>query len=140
MDRKSEKSDMNLSKIIFYVSFVLLLGVAPAIAEKTTAQTEVALLSNYPLKINISSGCVSDGAIFKIINTGSKWPQTARLKLYFADDMKLIAERRIRLASQQQLSFIVGDEIKEGRPVAVWLDPQWYERPFAFDAKLNCKQ
>lgn len=91
------------------------------------------------LKIDIRSGCTSKGVVFKIVNRGKKWPRTARLKLFNVDDNTLISERRLRLASLQQVSFIVSDKVNQGRRIGVWVEPDWYERPFAFDAERDCK-
>jgi len=93
--------------------------------------------------MNVTATCVDKDikgdAVFKVVNRGAKWPRTGVLKLYYADDRTLIGQRRLRLADHQRVSFVVKNKIMAGRPVAVWIDPEWYNRDFAFDAALRCQ-
>ncbi|MCR4379031.1 MAG: hypothetical protein NUV50_13170 [Rhodospirillales bacterium] len=91
------------------------------------------------LQLEITSACTGSGTEFRIINRGNKWPQTGFLRLYHADDRSLISERKLRLGAGQKVSFVVKEEISQGRPVAVWVEPEWYKREFGFDASLDCK-
>ena len=89
--------------------------------------------------MEITSSCTEKGAVFKIINRGAKWPRTGYLRLYRADTKAPIGERRLRLAPGQKVSFVVKDKVMKGRPVAVWVEPEWYKREMEYDATINCK-
>jgi len=108
-------------------------------AAELLAQAEIAAAPPAFLRLEITSSCIDSGAIFKVTNRGAKWPRTGFLKLYYADDKTLIGQRRLRLADNQRVSFVVKDKIMTNRPVAVWVEPEWYQREFEFDAALNCK-
>lgn len=99
---------------------------------------ELAVTAPVFLQLEITSTCTPEGVLFKIINRGDKWPRTGFLRLYHADDKSLISERRLRLGQGQKVSFVVKDDISQGRPVAVWVEPEWYKRDFEYDAKLLC--
>jgi hypothetical protein len=102
------------------------------------AQAQITTPPLEKLRLQVSSACGETGAVFKVTNRGTHWPRTGLLKLYYADDNTLIGQRRLRLADQQKISFLVKKTISAGRPVAVWIEPQWYERDFTFDAALTC--
>jgi len=108
-------------------------------AAEPVNQAQVAATPPVFLQLEITSACNEDGALFKIINRGGKWPRTGFLRLYHADDKTLIGERRLRLGEGQKVSFVVKNKIAQGRPVAVWVEPEWYKREFEFDANLACK-
>lgn len=131
---------MKRSKTLF-ASVTALLMIVPFIvqAEVQVNQAEVAVSPPVFLKLEITSSCTDKGAVFKIINRGGKWPRTGFLRLYHADDKSLLGERRLRLGSGQKVSFVVKKKIARGRPVAVWIEPEWYKRDFEFDANLTCK-
>jgi hypothetical protein len=130
---------MKLSKLVFGLFAAAWLAVPMAVnAAEQVGQAQVAVSPPVFLQLEITSACTSDGAEFKIINRGGKWPRTGFLRLYHADDKSLIGERRLRLGMGQKVSFVVKDKISQGRPVAVWVDPEWYKRDFEFDANLNC--
>ena len=102
------------------------------------AQRDIAAAPPEPLSLDIASTCQDGGGLFMIANRGTKWPRTGNLKLYYADDHSLIGERRLRLAGNQRITFVVKDTVMKGRPVAVWIDPGWYKRAFKADASLSC--
>lgn len=102
------------------------------------SQAQIAATPPVFLQLEITSACTDKGAIFKIINRGGKWPRTGFLRLYHADSKSMIGERRMRLAPGQKVSFVVKDKITKGRPVAVWVEPEWYKRDFEFDASVSC--
>lgn len=114
-------------------------AIAPVLAApEVLAQAQIITPPLEKLSLHISSACGETGAVFKVTNKGAHWPRTGLLKLYYADDNTLIGQRRLRLADQQKISFLVKKTIAAGRPVAVWIEPQWYERDFTFDAALTC--
>ena len=91
------------------------------------------------LQLEITSTCSDKGAVFKIINRGAKWPRTGFLRLYHADNKSMIGERRLRLAPGQKVSFVVKNKVMKNRPVAVWVEPEWYKREMEYDASITCK-
>jgi len=107
-------------------------------AEDPVSQAQIAATPPVFLQLEITSACTDKGAVFKIINRGGKWPRTGFLRLYHADSKSMIGERRMRLAPGQKVSFVVKDKISKGRPVAVWIEPEWYKRDFEFDASASC--
>ena len=107
-------------------------------AAQPLSQAQVAATPPVFLQLEITSSCSDKGAVFKIINRGGKWPRTGFLRLYHADSKSMIGERRMRLAPGQKVSFVVKDKVSKGRPVAVWVEPEWYKRDFEFDARASC--
>lgn len=130
---------IKLSKTLTTSLSALLLAVPLAAhAAGPATQAQVAVTPPVFLQLEITSTCSDKGAVFKIINRGGKWPRTGFLRLYHADDKTLIGERRLRLGKGQKVSFVVREKISKGRPVAVWVEPEWYKREFEFDANLSC--
>lgn len=108
-------------------------------AAESADQAQIAVTPPVFLQLEITSTCTPEGVLFKIINRGDKWPRTGFLRLYHADDKSLISERRLRLGQGQKVSFVVKETVTQGRPVAVWVEPEWYKRDFEYDANLSCK-
>jgi len=136
---------MKLFKSLFGLAFAPLaltmsavVPVSSSHAAELLAQSEIAAAPPALLRLEINSSCGENGAVFKVTNRGGKWPRTGFLKIFYADDKSLIGQRRLRLADNQRVSFVVKDKIMSGRPVAVWVEPQWYKRDFEFDASMNC--
>ena len=113
-------------------------GVTPSDAAELIAQAQIAAAPPALLRVEVSSTCADQGAVFKITNRGEKWPRTGLLRLYYTDDQSLIGQRRLRLADHQRVSFAVKNKLISGRPIGVWLDPSWYKRSFKFDAQTRC--
>ena len=99
---------------------------------------QVAAVPVIVLNVDVTGTCASKGAIFKIVNTGIKWPRTAMLRIYHTDDKSVITERRLRLAHEQTVTFVVKKKDFNGQPVGVWIEPDWYQRNFKYDVKVNC--
>lgn len=131
---------MKLSKIFISAAAGAMMA-TPVMAQSAGSSNPDQLAISPPvfLQLEITSACTDKGAEFKVINRGSKWPQTGFLRLYHSDERKLVSERRIRLAEGQKVSFIVRDEISQGRPVGIWIEPEWYEREFTYDANVTCR-
>lgn len=123
----------------FCTAGLLSLAAVGASQAQTISQAEVAVTPPAFLQLEITSSCTDQGAVFKIINRGTKWPRTGYLRLYHADTKDMIGERRLRLAPGQKVSFVVKKKVMNGRPVAVWVQPEWYEREMEYDATINCR-
>jgi len=134
---------MERSKCVSAASSVVALFVFSAIFFFASAATDVAQAGDAAtppefLRLEVTSACTDKGAVFKIINRGGKWPRMGHLRLYYADIKSEIGERRLRLAPGQKVSFVVKKSVSKGRPVGVWVEPEWYKREFEFDARTNC--
>ena len=107
-------------------------------AANAPAAQELAVATPVFLQLEITSSCTDKGAIFKIINRGKKWPRHGVLYLYHSDDKSVMAERKLRLAPNQKVSFVISKEKSNGRPLGMWIEPEWYKREFGYDAKSTC--
>lgn len=132
---------MKLSKVYMGIcsATLVVFALISASHAQSIDQAQVAVTPPVFLQLEITSSCTDKGAVFKIINRGGKWPRTGYVRLYHADDKSIIGERRLRLAPGQKVSFVVKDKIMKGRPVAVWVEPDWYKREMEFDASTSCR-
>ncbi|MDH5490044.1 MAG: hypothetical protein OEX17_08970 [Rhodospirillaceae bacterium] len=124
-----------------FSAFVVMSVFALALSESKAASAEAQELAVNPvsfLQLEITSTCTDKGSLFRIINRGQKWPRNGVLHVYFADDQSSMTERRIRLAPNQKVSFVIDNNKSAGRPVGMWIEPEWYKRDFAYDAKTSC--
>jgi len=107
-------------------------------ADDKVLPNQVAVVPVIVLKVDVTGTCTDKGAVFKIVNTGIKWPRTGMLRVYNTGDKSVITERRLRLAHGQTVTFVVKKEKFSGQPMGVWLDPGWYHRNFKYDVKVSC--
>ena len=134
---------MKFAKALGFLGVAAVMGMGlgkTAHAQELLAQAEVAATPPVFLRLEVTSGCTENGAIFKVINRGEKWPRTGFLRLYYADTKTVIGERRLRLASGQKVSFLVQPKVMQGHPVAVYIEPEWYKREMEYDASIKCPQ
>ncbi|MCK4938819.1 MAG: hypothetical protein KAR80_00920 [Rhodospirillaceae bacterium] len=103
-----------------------------------TQAQELAVVAPMFLQLEITSSCTEKGSVFRIINRGKKWPRHGVLRLYNTDDKSVMADRKLRLAPNQKVSFVISKEKSKGRPIGMWIEPEWYEREFDYDAKSAC--
>ena len=91
------------------------------------------------VNVEILSACMEGTAMFKIVNLGDKWPRLGKLKVYEIKEgqAKEISEREMRFAKGQKASF----RLKNIGParVGLFVEPSWYERPFKYDAEVDCR-
>ena len=90
------------------------------------------------VNLEIVSACVGGVATFKIVNVGERWPEMGTLKIFSVSNgqSKPVSEREIRFAKGQKASFRLKSE--GNSDIALFVDPSWYKRPFAFDAEVTC--
>jgi len=130
---------MMMKSVLTFLSAVGISALSfTAQAEDQATPFQVAAVPPAVLQLDISTACTDKDSVFKIVNNGAKWPRTSTLRVYTADNQSVISERRLRLALGQKVTFVVKDTVSEGRPVAVWVEPSWYQRDFKFDATINC--
>ena len=81
-----------------------------------------------------------DGApAFQVTNLGDRWPRLGEISIYRTDTKSMLTQRRVRMINSQQLLFKVPNEqAKDAGEVGIFIEPSWYDRPFAYDAKLKC--
>lgn len=109
-----------------------------AMATTDMPPQELAAVTPVFLQLEITSSCTDKGSIFKIINRGKKWPRQGILHVYYSDDKAVMTERRLRLAPNQKVSFVINKGKSSGRPIGMWIEPEWYKREFGYDAKSAC--
>jgi len=91
------------------------------------------------VNLEIVSACVDNTATFKIVNLGDKWPQLGKLKIFHTinGQTKTVSERNMRFAQGQKASFRMKN-VGNAR-IGIFVEPSWYDRPFQFDAEVDCK-
>ncbi|MEX0694104.1 MAG: hypothetical protein WD075_06655 [Rhodospirillales bacterium] len=116
-------------------------GLPIPLEERQGAQVRIldlAQADGVPVNLEIVSACVGDVATFKIVNVGERWPEMGTLKIFHVSNgqTKSISEREMRFAQGQKASFRLKSE--GNGDIALFVDPSWYKRPFAFDAEVKC--
>lgn len=101
-------------------------------------KVELASTQANPIDVDVVSGCVSNVAMFQIVNVGEAWPRMGKLHVIRISNgnSKTLAKRSMRFAAGQKASFRLKDIGTD--TVAVFVEPSWYERPFKFDAEVTC--
>lgn len=89
------------------------------------------------VKLNVNAKCEGGEAQFEIVNAGDRWPAMATVKILRTDTRAEIAQREMRMAPGQRMVYRAKGA-PSGTEVGLWIEPGWYERPFAFDAVIAC--
>ena len=109
-----------------------------------TGERKVAALSTEavanPLKFSIDATCRNGNAIFSFINRGQEWPEAGKFSVYRTEDDSLLKQRRMRVNRGQRISFRVRRAAESGLELGMWVQPEWYERAFAYDVRIKCRQ
>ena len=104
----------------------------------TIQKVQLASTETQAIDVDVVSGCVSNVAMFQIVNVGEAWPRMGKLHIIRISNgnSKTLAKRSMRFAAGQKASF----RLKDIGPdtVAIFVEPSWYERPFKFDADVTC--
>jgi hypothetical protein len=90
------------------------------------------------VRVRVTAACEEGAALFQVFNEGEAWPQPGKIAIYRTEGRVLVSQRSMRMASGQRASFKVkspGGNIELGLSV----EPTWYTRPAAYDAKIACK-
>ncbi len=120
---------------LFPIIAAVMLAAVQASAPGVRAADQVANAD--PIKLDVVGECAEGMASFKIVNAGDKWPSTGKFNIYRTSGDALLSQRRMRLSDGQVASF----RVKAGAEKAefgLFIEPEWYERPFKYDAKLVC--
>ncbi len=100
---------------------------------------EVVAIKAREIDLKVTTRCDGRTAVFELVNRGRKWPKPAGVALYRVADKKLLTRRRMRLANNQIATFRMGGRGKPvGGEVGLFIEPGWFEREFAYDAKILC--
>lgn len=101
---------------------------------------DLAQAGGQPVNVEVVTACVQGAATFKITNKGEAWPRMGTLNIVRVTDggMEPMAQRKMRFAAGQGASFRFRHV--EGDRIGLFVQPSWYDRPFAFDAEVNCSQ
>lgn len=104
----------------------------------TVRSLDLAQADGQAVNLEIVSACAGGVATFKIVNVGERWPEMGTLKIFAVSNgqVKPVSEREMRFAQGQKASFRLKSEGSSG--IALFVDPSWYKRPFAFDAEVTC--
>ena len=90
------------------------------------------------LKLNITAKCEGPDAVFEILNEGELWPAMAKISVYRTDSKSLLTTRQMRMTAGQKMAYKAKGSTEGKTEVGVWVEPQWYSRPFSFDAVITC--
>lgn len=90
------------------------------------------------VNLEVVTACVEGAATFKITNKGEAWPKLGTLNVVRVTSTGLepMAQRKMRFAAGQGASFRF--RRAEGDRIALYVQPSWYDRPFEFDAEVQC--
>lgn len=91
-----------------------------------------------PIRLKVSTECRNGAAIFKVFNTGSRWPRAGTFTIYTLDGRKRVSKRRMRLARGQRAAFRFKARNAGKMRLGLWVNPSWYSRKFRYDARLIC--
>lgn len=90
------------------------------------------------LQLKVDTACKDGTAMFKVVNVGGRWPKAGIFAVYAIDGKKLISVRSMLLTGGQKATFKVKD-LNDGETIlGLWVEPDWYDRDFRYDAKVIC--
>ena len=99
----------------------------------------VAAVEGKELSLEVAAMCHDGAPAFQVTNLGDRWPRLGEISIYRTDTKSMLTQRRVRMINSQQLLFKVPNEqAKDAGEVGIFIEPSWYDRPFAYDAKLKC--
>lgn len=112
------------------------LGAALAVSAAAPAAAPAA----EPVLVRVSAGCADGEAMFQVQNVGGAWPKVGTISVYRVrgEDRLAVNKRVMRLADGQYASFKVKTAGIGSDSLALYVDPSWYGRAFAYDAAVTC--
>jgi hypothetical protein len=114
-----------------------LLGL-PAPAGAAAAPEQVAQAKGNEVDVTVDAQCAEGFAVFKIVNKGFEWPTVGKFSIYRVSGQQLVSQRRMRLGNNQIASFKVKATPGVPTELGIHIEPEWYQRTFAYDAKVTC--
>jgi hypothetical protein len=100
---------------------------------------KVEAIEGAELNVEVAAICDDGKVNFQITNLGDRWPRLAEISIFRTDTNAKLVQRRVRMTNSQQMIFKLPEEQNAVGEVGIFVEPQWYERKFAYDAKLSCK-
>lgn len=92
-----------------------------------------------PVAVSVTAQCEAGEAVFLVINQGDPWPVPSRIAVYRTQGQLLVSQRLMRLTAGQRASFRVKGAAAAQAEFGIFVEPAWYQRPFAYDATVTCK-
>jgi len=104
-------------------------------------ENEVASLSVKPISVKITSLCERGVTVFRVINTGSDWPEAGVFSMFRLDgpNRQEISARRMRLDAGEAKTFRVSKKQNLTGQIGFAIQPSWYKRDFQIDAEASCR-
>jgi len=128
--------------IKFTLSMAAIIGIVPLLLTPSSVDAEtpqIAQSTARNLKLSVKSICKNGDAYFQVTNNGKTWPRPSKISLYRTNADTLVSQRRMRLKPGQKASFKVKKAAKTGLEIGLWVQPEWFTRPFKYDAKVTCR-
>lgn len=94
--------------------------------------------SGDPVRLAVTASCDGGFALFTVVNEGELWSQMSKISVYRTDGRTLVSQRSIRMTKGQRMSFKVKGSPASPVELGIWIEPSWYQRDFAYDAKIVC--
>lgn len=94
--------------------------------------------SGDPVRLAVTASCDGGFALFTVVNEGELWSQMSKISVYRTDGRTLVSQRAIRMTKGQRMSFKVKGSPASPVELGIWIEPSWYQRDFAYDAKIVC--
>lgn len=91
-----------------------------------------------PVRLAVTASCDGGFALFTVVNEGELWSQMSKISVYRTDGRVLVSQRSIRMTKGQRMSFKVKGSPASPVELGIWIEPSWYQRDFAYDAKIIC--
>ncbi len=91
-----------------------------------------------PVRLAVTATCEGGFALFTVVNEGELWSQMSKISVYRTDGRTLVSQRSIRMTKGQRMSFKVKGSPASPVELGIWIEPSWYQRDFAYDAKIVC--
>lgn len=91
-----------------------------------------------PVRLAVTASCEGGFALFTVVNEGELWLQMSKISVYRTDGRTLVSQRSIRMTKGQRMSFKVKGSPASPVELGIWIEPSWYQRDFAYDAKIVC--
>lgn len=90
------------------------------------------------VRLAVTASCDGGFALFTVVNEGELWAQMSKISVYRTDGRVLVSQRSIRMTKGQRMSFKVKGSPASPVELGIWIEPSWYQRDFAYDAKIVC--
>jgi len=117
-----------------------LIATTPTIAASPATDANLAQGAAGLLNLDVKSACTGGDVSFRIRNAGRAWPKSATFVIYRLGrgQPQAVVKRRMRLKDGQRASFRIKKRRNPTGQLGIFVEPGWYARPFALDARIDC--